>query len=100
MTAWQMMVIARHRWAGNMIATAVGAIAVSWVIERGLNTSNPLNDTVTTLFRTPERLAIVLLGIAAIVLVASRATPGRRDRPHSRVVEARSVGQVKIKVTS
>jgi hypothetical protein len=77
-TAAQVAVIARSRRARNLIAIAVGLVAVSWIIERGLNTSMPVD--VAMVLRTPEHLAVVLLGVAAIVLATrTRATTHQID---------------------
>lgn len=60
------------RRASLAVAAAVGVIALSWIVERGFATVNPLAAGHIALLAGPERLAVILLGVALAIMVARR----------------------------
>jgi hypothetical protein len=61
-------VLARSAAATTVVAVAVGAVAVSWVLERALGLPNPLDPVVAAAAASPERLALLLAVLSAVVV--------------------------------
>ena len=69
--------LARRRWSNIGIAVPAMAVAGSWIIQRGLNTSNPLEPLVNVVVATPERLAFII-GLFAAASAGYAAQRRRR----------------------
>ncbi|GAA2576209.1 HupE/UreJ family protein [Winogradskya consettensis] len=71
LVAIPLWLIARSAAATVVLAAAIAAIAISWVLQRALGTGNPIDGFVSTVLGTPERLALILLAGALFVLAVS-----------------------------
>jgi hypothetical protein len=87
--AWQVCIIARSRVARVALSATVGLIAISWIIERGLGVSNPLDGLIGVLLASPERLAVVLMGVAAAAMSATAVRqPNSADHYHAELLNS------------
>jgi HupE/UreJ protein len=75
--------IARSAAATVALATAIAAIAISWMLQRALGIGNPIDRFISTALGTPERLALVLLAGSLFVLAFQRRTRRQPDRRRS-----------------
>lgn len=77
LVAAPILVIARSRAASTAVAVVVGLVAISWIAERGFDARNPLAGAVGRLMASPERMALIMFGLAAVTLTALGWKGGR-----------------------
>ena len=70
-------------------ATAIAAIASSWILQRALGIGNPVDRFISTALDTPERLALILLvGALPVLTVSVTAGPEHSDEVGERALSA------------
>ena len=76
LVAVPLWVLARSAAATTVVAVVVGVIAASWLVTRALDVPDPLDTLLAVALGSPERLALLLV-LAALVVLAHRRHEGR-----------------------
>ena len=67
--------ISRSRPTTYAVTATTAVIAATWIVQRAFDAANPIDGLVTTLFGSPERLALVLLAVGLVHMRRHRTSP-------------------------